>query len=92
MYIIDDAWCYIKHFMFHKIQYSKHLKDDEYVKEFNIVLETMPRYNDYNAQPKRVYNKDNNMMKSMYHVTLPNSDILLSLIEYHLYYDKELEK
>ena len=92
MYIVDDVWCYIKHFIFHNIQYSKHLEDDKYVKNYNNVLETLPKYSDYMTQPKHVYNKTKNIMKNMYHVVLPNNNSLLTLIEYQIYNDMELGK
>mgnify|MGYP001301720428 CR=1 FL=1 len=84
-YIIDDVWCYIKHFIFHNIQYSKHLEDDIYVKSYNNVIETLPRYCDYMAKPKHVFNKSKNITKHMYHVMLPKTNSLMTLIEYEMY-------
>ena len=85
MYIIDDVWCYIKRFIFHNIQYSKHLEDDIYVKDYNNTLETLPRYCDYTSQPKHVVNKNKNIIKNLYHVVLPKNYLLLTLIEYEMY-------
>ena len=77
--------------MFHNIQYSKHLEDDIYVKDYNNVLETLPRYCDYMAKPKHVYNKCKNITKHLYHVVLPKNNLLLTLIEYEMYNENKIK-
>ena len=42
MYVIDDIWIYIKEYLFHNIKYSKHLGDDKYIKEYNLILKKFP--------------------------------------------------
>tara|TARA_B100001094_G_C17952479_1_gene681296 strand:- start:194 stop:463 length:270 start_codon:yes stop_codon:yes gene_type:complete len=84
MYVIDDIWIYIKEYLFHNIKYSKHLGDDKYIKEYNLILKKIPRYNDYKVCPKVIYNKNKNIIKSLYHVNMPNKKEYITLLEYTL--------
>ena len=45
MWFCKDIWYYIKLFMFHDIKkHGKHLKNDPYIKTYNNVVQTLPKF------------------------------------------------
>jgi len=85
MYIIEDVWNYIKDYLFHSIRYSKHLGNDVYIKRYNLIIKNLPIYNNDNVTPKFIYNELRKLVKSVYHVNIPNKNSYITLLEYKLY-------
>ena len=43
VYLIDDVWIYIKHFLFHNIKiHGKHLEDNKHIKKYNNIIKKIP--------------------------------------------------
>jgi len=54
-YFPDELWNEIKLFIFHKIKFGKHLKDDKYVHEYNKILKNLPRPKIPRNGPRIIY-------------------------------------
>ena len=43
MYFPEELWIIIKYFLFHNIKFSKHLKNDPDIINFNKVINSLPK-------------------------------------------------
>ena len=72
MYIINDIWKLIKEYLFHNIKkQGKHLKNDQYIKKYNLILTDLPKLHIPGNGPRIIYNslnKDWRIVKFLYYL------------------------
>ena len=72
MYFPEELWIIIKYFLFHNIKFSKHLKNDPDIINFNKVVINLPKRLAPRYGPRIMYFPHKNIYKYFYLIRIKN--------------------
>lgn len=80
MYFPEELWIIIKYFLFHNIKFSKHLKNDPDIINFNKVINSLPKRLVPRYGPRIMYYPRKNIYKYFYLINIKNNVYMKTII------------
>ena len=80
MYFPEELWIIIKYFLFNNIKFSKHLKNEPDIINFNKVVNNLPKRLAPRYGPRIMYFPSKNIYKYFYLIKIKNNNYIKTTI------------